>query len=438
MSPLCEALPRVANLVIGDVTVPIVSLPNERFGTAYGGWNIATDRLDASSVIYSFGVGEDASFDLALIERCGVTIHGFDPTPRSIEWVARNNMPPGFVMHPYGLADSDGEAKFCPPVDPSHVSHTILDRKETSGQAIRVPVKRLATIMAELGHQRIDVLKMDIEGAEYGVIDELARGAIRPGQILVEFHHRFAEVGIGKTKAAIQTLNRLGYALYSVSQSAEEFCFVHEYPEANPPSTTINQNATPTPVASPSPGATLAFGQVPWTRAMMLGAMKEFAELYQRRPIQDNSGGMKSPHLFPIWFALRQLQPRFIVESGVWLGQGTWFFEQACPDAKLYCIDPELKRIRYRSSQATYLDRDFSQHDWSALPAEQTVLFFDDHQNAYERIKTARWFGLRHLFFEDNYPPSQGDCYSLKKAFMHAGYRCVPAQPITAATPLET
>ena len=30
--------------------------------------------------------------------------------------------------------------------------------------------------------------------------------------------------------------------------------------------------------------------------------------------------------------------------------------------------------------------------------------------------------GFKHLIFEDNYPPSQGDCYSLKKAFMNSGF----------------
>jgi hypothetical protein len=80
-----------------------------------------------------------------------------------------------------------------------------------------------------------------------------------------------------------------------------------------------------------------------------------------------------------------------------------------------------LDRIQYRSARAEYFDRDFSTIDWSHLPSDQTVLFFDDHQNAYERVKTAKWFGFKHLLFEDNYPPSQGDCYSLKKAFAHSG-----------------
>lgn len=166
----------------------------------------------------------------------------------------------------------------------------------------------------------------------------------------------------------------------------------------------------------------ITIGRSPWTREDMTARLAEFSSLYEDRPIRDNAGGMLSSHMFFMWFALKVLMPKAVVESGVWLGQGTWFIENACPRAQLYCIDPVPDRIRYRSARAVYHNRDFATLDWTRLPKEETVLFFDDHQNAYERVKTAKWFGFRHLLFEDNYPPAQGDCYSLKKAFAHAGF----------------
>lgn len=168
---------------------------------------------------------------------------------------------------------------------------------------------------------------------------------------------------------------------------------------------------------------TMAIGAVPWTRTEMLDSLQEFSELYSKRPIPENGGGMGAPHMFAIWFILKKLKPPAIVESGVWYGQGTWFFEQACPDAQLYCIDINLERIRYRSKKAHYFDRDFSQLDWTSLPRRDTLLFFDDHQNAHERVKTAHWFGFNHMVFEDNYPPGQGDCYSLKQVLNQSGFK---------------
>ncbi len=200
----------------------------ERLGSAYGGWKIITDRIGTSSIVYSFGVGEDASFDLSLVERFGCRVHAFDPTPKSIEWVRSQHFVEQFVLHEYGLANVDGELTFNPPENATHVSYTILDRPATCSRAIRFPVKKLQTIMDLLGHTRIDILKLDIEGAEYGVIQDLHQGNVRPDQILVEFHHRFPGVGIAKTQAAIVQIKEMGYALFAVSSSGEEFSFVRK------------------------------------------------------------------------------------------------------------------------------------------------------------------------------------------------------------------
>jgi len=198
----------------------------KRFGSEYGGWDVALEYLNKDSIVYSFGVGEDASFDMALMEKYDLIIHAFDPTPRSIEWVEGQNFPEKFVMHTYGIADFDGRVSFYPPENPKHVSHTILFKTETQSNAITVSVKRLSTIMRELGHNHIDVLKMDIEGAEYKVIKDMEQLDIRPKQILVEFHHRFPNVGIRCTKEAYVILKKMGYRLFSISTRGENCCFI--------------------------------------------------------------------------------------------------------------------------------------------------------------------------------------------------------------------
>lgn len=174
----------------------------------------------------------------------------------------------------------------------------------------------------------------------------------------------------------------------------------------------------------------VTIGSIPWTRSEMRKKLQEFTTLFDKRPIADNTGGMKSPHLFLTWFVLKKLNPKAIIESGVYLGQGTWFLENACPDAELHCIEPNPDRIQYKSNRAIYYVRDFSTIDWSNLPKEGTVLFFDDHQNAYKRVKDARWFGFKHILFEDNYAPSRADCYSLKMVFMNSGFNPMTSKPV--------
>lgn len=205
---------------------PDTRITKQRFGSEYGGWEVATDNIDSQSIVYSFGVGEDASFDSALIDEYNLVVHAFDPTPKSIEWVKKQGFPNNFVMHEYGIAAFDGNVSFNPPENPDHVSHTVLSRPSTTSKAITVSVKRLDTIMRELKHGHVDILKMDIEGAEYDVIDDISKSSIRPRQILIEFHHRFPGVGVEKTKEAIDRIRSMGYRLFAVSDTNEEFCFI--------------------------------------------------------------------------------------------------------------------------------------------------------------------------------------------------------------------
>jgi len=59
---------------------------------------------------------------------------------------------------------------------------------------------------------------MDVEGAEYGVLDDMVTAGIRPGQVLVEFHHHFAGIGLDETVRSAtvsMTVNYTGFATQS-------------------------------------------------------------------------------------------------------------------------------------------------------------------------------------------------------------------------------
>ena len=179
-------------------------------------------------MVLSFGVGEDVSFDQGLIEKYHCTVLAFDPTPRSIDWVKESGIVSDcFRFYPYGISDRDGELVLYPPPDPTHVSFSVV-RREGSPQALRLPVKRLSTIIKELGISRIDILKMDIEASEYDVIPDLVK-EIRQGlevdQVLIEFHHRFEGKSIADTRQMIRELNGVGLYVFSVEKD-EEFSFI--------------------------------------------------------------------------------------------------------------------------------------------------------------------------------------------------------------------
>ncbi len=207
---------------------PDIAIHSTRLGSKHGGWNIPDDMVSPKSIIYSGGIGTDISFDRALIEKFSCTVHAFDPTPRSIEWLKGQPLPPEFKYYKWGLADYDGTAEFHIPRNPSHISHSMITSQVTLEGSMQVLVKRVKSIMHQLGHDRINLLKIDIEGAEYSVIEDLLAGNLRPDLLLIEFHHRFKGMGAGKTKHAVKSLRSAGYHLFSVSRSGEELCFIHQ------------------------------------------------------------------------------------------------------------------------------------------------------------------------------------------------------------------
>ena len=189
------------------------------------GWVVDESLLNRESVIYSVGVGSNIDFDLELINSFGATVHAFDPTPRSIEWVKSQKLPKHFIFHPFGLSAENGHMDFFPPAKASSTHFSPIDRYGDTNNVVRAPVKDIDTIASELNHKEIDLLKMDIEGAEYEVIEALPKNRVAINQILIEFHHMYKGVPISKTVDAISTLSNLGFELFNISQRTYEFSF---------------------------------------------------------------------------------------------------------------------------------------------------------------------------------------------------------------------
>jgi hypothetical protein len=152
----------------------------------------------------------------------------------------------------------------------------------------------------------------------------------------------------------------------------------------------------------------MRIGSPPWTDDDLRSSLRDFIEIYSSMPIKDNSGGNRSVGLFYIWFCLKQLDPVVIIENGVWKGATTWLFETTIPSAKIYSLDPSLRKRQFISNRATYSDRDFSQGGWENVN-EQALVFFDDHQNQLVRLTQSASFGFKYLLFDDNYPEYCGD-----------------------------
>ena len=197
-------------------------------GTLYGGWTIAPEYLDSTSVMYSFGVGNDISFDLAAIDKFGMQVHGFDPSPQAVAWMTNQRLPPQYAFHSYGLGTQDGAVSFFAPGRNTGMYSVNSHHRGVTGTNVALPVHTLATIVKSLNTRKIDVLKMDIEGAEYDLITSIVECSVPIRQLLIEFHHRIGVAPLKTTIKCVEQLKSAGFKLFNVSSTSSEFSFLRE------------------------------------------------------------------------------------------------------------------------------------------------------------------------------------------------------------------
>ncbi len=197
--------------------------------TVFGDWGLPLDVLNEHDIVYSFGVCDDIDFELALINLKKVQVYAFDPTPYSVDWVAQQSLPTEFNFHPFAAAAEDGEFYLYPLVNKkgkkSAIMYSFSAHQEARNDGVLVKALSLKSTMNKLGHDKIDVLKMDIEGAEYDFIDSILDTDIRPKLILVEFHHRFDDFDKQNTIETIDRLRQTGYQIVYISPAGREMCF---------------------------------------------------------------------------------------------------------------------------------------------------------------------------------------------------------------------
>ncbi|MGY2046761.1 hypothetical protein [Methylobacterium sp. JK268] len=131
-------------------------------------------------------------------------------------------------------------------------------------------------------------------------------------------------------------------------------------------------------------------------------AVETFWDLIAAAPVAQRRGGNGFNGALQLYVLMRALQPRVVIESGVFRGLTTWITRQACPAAEILCFDPDLSGLRYRDPGARYHAGDWSERDLAGLDLAQGVGFFDDHISQARRVLEARARGLTRLIFDDD------------------------------------
>lgn len=181
---------------------------------------------NAPLFVIAAGVGKHVTFELDLAKRWTSQIVLLDPTPTGIETMAQIEGVDGLEYLPLGLSVADGKMLFAKPECPEEGSFSLSE--ETDGDTVSFECRSLETLLEIYGRDAIDILKLDIEGFEYAVLDRMLAQNIPVHQICVEIHTRNgsgAPFGIVDAVLLILRLYRAGYRI--VFNKAMDFTFCH-------------------------------------------------------------------------------------------------------------------------------------------------------------------------------------------------------------------
>ena len=210
-----------------------------KVGTNYGGWFIPKEiDLNENSIVYSGGVGEDISFDLLLSVKYDSNIVLIDPTERASKhyeevkeyfktkkwefsgdiqkdyYVKVGELNINFDKISYlniGIWNKKEKLKFYKQNNPQYVSQSLIGNM-FGRKYDEVEVDNIKNIMEKQGHDKIDLLKLDIEGAEIKVLNNMLDDKIYPRYLCIEFDLYLQKKDKnGETKTLLGRLIKIGY-----------------------------------------------------------------------------------------------------------------------------------------------------------------------------------------------------------------------------------
>lgn len=192
-------------------------------------------------IVYDFGIRQQPEFGVSMADHFGCEVHAFDPSPISTAFAKKHlTSRPNYHFHPYGAGGRDGSTKLFKynwgqvstirfPMYTDKWKCLNPDIKQCSAvnpgedlEEFSLQVKTLPTIMKELGHTYLDMLKIDVEGSEYVLLEQMfdVFGCPPVNQITLEWHHfwfdpRYGAGSSPSNNAIVTMLHRCGFRQFS-------------------------------------------------------------------------------------------------------------------------------------------------------------------------------------------------------------------------------
>ena len=178
--------------------------------------------LPKNLLFIDVGCGYLAELSQYLIKKYKLTAYAVDPTEKHAPDIRElvNKYSPHLIHLPYAITSTNEEIDFFETLDHEsgslHEDHCNIVRDRI--RKYKVQGRSLSTLLKELGLTKVDLLKLDLEGAEYELIANLTAEDIRTvDQVFIEFHHHaFKRIHRRDTRKAVSTIKSLGFKAFTL------------------------------------------------------------------------------------------------------------------------------------------------------------------------------------------------------------------------------
>src|SRR5262245_40540622 len=139
--------------------------------------------LDSGAIVLDVG-GYEGRWAEGVLARFGCVVHVFEPVPEYAAAIEARLAGKGRVfVHRFGLAGAHGETDFALSADASSAFRR-------GGERRTVKMRAAADVFDQLGLERVDLMKINIEGGEYELLEHLIARGLTPRirHLQIQFH----------------------------------------------------------------------------------------------------------------------------------------------------------------------------------------------------------------------------------------------------------
>lgn len=157
-----------------------------------------------------------------MIERHGVKCFAVDPTRKhrssllDLEARYRGN----FIYLPVAISSRNGRETFFESLD-NESGSLVPDHYNVKNDEVvsyEVETVTIQSLLKRIGVERVSVMKLDLEGAEYNLLERITQNDLRQiDQLFVEFHHHAIEArDRNDTVNLVRKVSEFGFRVFSL------------------------------------------------------------------------------------------------------------------------------------------------------------------------------------------------------------------------------